>query len=221
MQAPWQKSATTMLKVACANPDAANQLTGRICIYDHLVNIRKGICIPIRCVKCQEYSHIQDSCIGVEKCSNCTSEFHSSDECDRSTSCVSCGPGSQHPSTPPFCPSLMRKCDVLNKRFPKNAMPYFPSRDSWTWAALPTNPMPPQKAPLPLQQQADQNHCSIHPNCQKPCRSKVSLDVPPSLRPQEHEVDNDWTTVHQQQISPSIGTRWPSQAYGVPRMQLA
>ena len=107
-----------MLKVACANPDAANQLTGRICIYDHLVNIRKGICIPIRCVKCQEYSHIQDSCIGVEKCSNCTSEFHSSDECDRSPSCVSCGPGGLGIGGCRGCLVLFGVVPVVSSQFP-------------------------------------------------------------------------------------------------------
>jgi hypothetical protein len=47
------------LKVACANPNAANRLlTGHIRVNDHLVTVRKDIHIPIRCVKCQEYGHI-------------------------------------------------------------------------------------------------------------------------------------------------------------------
>ena len=65
-RSPGQMTAT--LKVACANPNAANRLlTGRIRVNDHLVTVRKDLRIPIRCVKCQEYGHIQDTCIGVKK----------------------------------------------------------------------------------------------------------------------------------------------------------
>ena len=42
--------ATTTLKVVCANPDAPNRLlTGHIWVDDHLLNVRKDICIPIKC----------------------------------------------------------------------------------------------------------------------------------------------------------------------------
>ena len=87
-RSPGQTTAT--LKVACANPDVANHLlTGCIRVDNHLVVVKKDIPIPIRCVKCQEYGHTQDSCIGVERCSNCSSKFHQSDKCDRSPTCVS------------------------------------------------------------------------------------------------------------------------------------
>ena len=147
-RSPNQSTAT--LKVACTNPNQL--LTSCIQVDDHLVNVRKNIYILIRYVKCQElYSHIQDSCIGVEKCSNCTSKFHSSNKCDRSPACVSYNHSSQYPSTLPSCPSFMRKCDTLDEHFPKNTMLYFPSRDCWTWTAFPTNPPPPQEVPPPLQ----------------------------------------------------------------------
>jgi hypothetical protein len=55
--APNQATAT--LKVACSSPDSANRLlTGRIRVDDHLVDVRKDIRIPVRCVKCQGYRHI-------------------------------------------------------------------------------------------------------------------------------------------------------------------
>ena len=148
-RSPNQTTAT--LKVACANPDVANRLlTGHIRVDDHLVTVRKDLRIPIRCVKCQEYGHTQDNCIGVEKCANCASEAHRSDKCDRPPSCVSCGPGSNHPSTSSSCPSFARRCEALDGRFPENAMPYFPSREDWTWASVPTNPPPPPEAPPPF-----------------------------------------------------------------------
>ena len=180
-RSPNQTTAT--LKVACSNPDAANQmLTGHICINDHLVDVRKDIRIPLRCVKCQEYGHMQDLCIGVEKCSNCTSEFHGVDKCDRSPSCVSCGPGSQHPSTAPSCPSFIKKCEALDNRFSKNTMLYYPSRDSWTWAASPSNPPPPQKGPPLPQQLVNPNHHSVHPNCQRPQHKEVRIRHPTAPR---------------------------------------
>ena len=130
-RSPNQTTAT--LKVACANPDAANSLlTGRICIDDHLVTIRKDLRIPIRCVKCQEYGHTQDACIGIDKCANCASESHRSDKCDRAPSCVSCGPGSRHPSTFAACPAFIKKSEALDGCFPENTMPYFPAKEDWT-----------------------------------------------------------------------------------------
>ena len=113
-------------------PDVANHLlTGRIRVDDHLINVRKDLCIPMRCIKCQEYGHTQDTCIGVDRCSNCSSEFHHWDKCDRAPAYVLCGAGSNHPSTSPTCPTFLRKCDALDGCFPENTMPYFPSKEGW------------------------------------------------------------------------------------------
>ena len=75
-RSPNQK--TAILKVLCASPEADNLfITGCICIDDHLVNVWKDIKLPIRCLKCQEYGHMQDTCASVEKCTNCSSVSHS------------------------------------------------------------------------------------------------------------------------------------------------
>ena len=165
---PGQTTAT--LKVACANPDVANHLlTGHIRVDGHLVIVKKDICIPLRCIKCQDYGHTRDSCIRVERYLNCSSEFHQSDKCNRSPTCVLCSPGFNHPSTFPNCPTFLRKCDALDGCFPKTTMPYFPSKDSWTWAASPANPPPPlQMTVTPSFQQASANQHSIRPQCQRP-----------------------------------------------------
>ena len=157
-------------KVACANLDVANRLlTGRIRVVNHLIHVRKDLHIPIRCVKCQEYGHTQDTCIGVDRCSNCSSEFHQVDKCDSAPACVSCSAGSKHPSTSSSCPTFLRKCEALNSRFPENTMPYYPSKESWTWAAAPANPppLPPQELNAPHFQQANPDHWSICPQHQK------------------------------------------------------
>ena len=147
-RAPSQTTAT--LKVARTNPDVANRLlTGRIRVDDHLVTMHKDIRIPLRCIKCQEYGHTQDACIGVEKCANCTTEFHQTASCDKSPVFVSCRPSSQHPSMSPMCPTFMQKCNALDQRFPKNSMPYFPSTESWTWAAAPGQPSATRHPPPP------------------------------------------------------------------------
>ena len=73
---PNQKTAT--LKVLCANPKAANTLiTGCIHVNDHLVTVHKDIKLPIQCIKCQDYGHTHNSCIGVEKATDCASVSHS------------------------------------------------------------------------------------------------------------------------------------------------
>ena len=160
-RAPNQATAT--LKVACSTPDSANRLlTGRIQVDDHLVDVHKDIRILVRCVKCQGYGHIQDWCIGIERCANCTSEFHKADTCDRAPACISCGPNSHHPSTSPACPTFISKCNTLDGCFPENSMHYFPSNDSWTWAAAPTN-LPPPEMVLPPPQQASSRQRSIRP----------------------------------------------------------
>ena len=200
-RSPNQTTAT--LKVACSSPDTANQmLTGRIRVDDHLVDVRKDLRIPLRCVKCQEYGHMQDSCIGVAKCVNCSSESHSADKCDRSPSCVSCGPSSQHPSSSPSCPSFIKKCEALDSRFPENTMPYYPSKDSWTWAASPSNPPPPREAPPPLLQPSNPNHHSVRPIRQRPQHKEVRFDIPPPSGSQERETDDGWNPVRRRQGSP-------------------
>ena len=203
-RSPGQTTAT--LKVACTNPDIANSLlTGRIRVADHLVHVRKDLRIPIRCVRCQEYGHIQDTCIGVDRCSNCSSKFHQADKCDRAPSCISCGADSKHPSTSLSCPTFLRKCKALDGRFPENVMPCYPSKESWTWAAAPTNPPPPppQEANAPRFQQANPDHRSIRPQRQKPRRKEVRFEDPPTApQAQARQVDDGWSTVRRRQSSP-------------------
>ena len=153
-RSPNQKTAT--LKVFCTNPKAANMfITERIHVDNHLVNVHKNIKLPIRCVKCQEYGHTCDSCIGVEKCANCASVSHptSSYTNEAAPSCVLCGIGLGHTSSSPKCPVFAKKCAALDDRSPENAMPYFPTNEVWTWSTAPNNPPHPASPlsnPLPM-----------------------------------------------------------------------
>ena len=108
---PNQKTAT--LKVLCANPKTTNFfIIGHIHIDNHLVNTCKDIMLLIRCVKCQEYDHTCDSCIGVEKCANCSNVSHSSLLCSNkwALSCMSCRAGLVHASSSPKFPVFIKKC---------------------------------------------------------------------------------------------------------------
>lgn len=148
-RSPNQK--TVMLKVLCASPEAANLLlTGQIRIDDHLVTIHKDIKLPIHCLKCQEYGHMRDTCIGVEKCANCASVSHSSLSCahEGAPSCVSCGARSKHTSSSPSCPIFVKKCAALDNHTPENTMLYFPTNEAWTWASSPSNPPRPASPPI-------------------------------------------------------------------------
>jgi hypothetical protein len=186
--------ATATLKVACISPETANKLlTGRIRVEDHLVNVRKDMRIPVRCVKCQEYGHIQDACIGAGKCSNCASEHHGSDNCNKEPKCVSCGEGSSHPSSSLTCPTFVQKSAALIGRLPENAMPYFPTIESWTWATSPSNP-PSATSPLPPPQQTNPHQ----PNSLRPIRQTAHRagrgQSHPQPRPRSppRQTDNGW-----------------------------
>jgi hypothetical protein len=213
-RAPNQSTAT--LKVACLNPETANcLLTSRIRIEDHLVNVRKDLRIPTRCVKCQGYGHIQEACINTAKCANCSSESHTSNNCSRAPKCVSCSEGSSHPSTAPTCPTFIRKCAALDDRYPENAMPYFPTNENWTWATSPSNP-PPSAALSPPPQQANPRHRhSPRPIRQNQRRHNSNLPPPSHSLPnsQPRQSDYGWSRERHQT---TLANAWGPQIQAPP-----
>ena len=83
-----------------------------------------------------------------------------------------------------------------------NAMPYFPSREDWTWASVPANPLPPPEAPPPFQH-ANVNAPSLRPQRQRPRRKEVRFESPPEAsQPQACQPDEGWTLVHRRRSSP-------------------
>jgi len=203
-RSPGQTTAT--LKVSCVNPDTANYLLKEcICITDHLVSVHKDIRQPIRCVKCQEYGHIKDACISIERCATCASEFHSSSNCINSNcpKCVSCSDGSTHPSTSQTCPSFLRKCDALDSRFPENTMPYYPTKERWTWVLKPPNPDRPP--PLPASSNAPPRLNSPPPRPHSPTRWQPAPPPPrPRRESQQRQSDNGWPRERRQSTLPNM-----------------
>jgi hypothetical protein len=167
------------LKVTCSSPESANHLLcERIYVAGHVVTVRKDLCEPIRCNKCQLYGHIRSACISDEKCAHCASSEHTTADCcpNQHPCCISCGPDSMHASSSCTCPTFLEKCTALDKRYPKNAMPYFPTDNHWTWACAPqTLQLPPPRPPLqppPLQPPPHPEPGTTNPEPHSPVHSQ-------------------------------------------------
>ena len=174
-RSPGQTSAT--LRVQCSDPQTANYLLKEhIRVADHLVSVHKDIKQPLRCVLCQQYGHFKDACINTEKCAICASEFHSSSSCinPNKPCCVSCQRGSNHLSSSPSCPTFIQKCKTLDTKLPKNAMPYFPTNERWTWVMNLSNP---ERPPSPLP--SFNPSTSELPHIRTPPRSRSASRSPP------------------------------------------
>jgi hypothetical protein len=177
MRSPNQQTAN--LKVYCSSAENANFfLKERIRVLGEIVNVRKDIRMPVRCNQCQEYDHIRANCTNTEKCANCASENHMTGNCTigNKPHCVSCGEHSDHGSASPSCPTLKRKCEALDLRFPENSLPYYPTSDRSTWVTAPKNP-PRPSSPMPQ-------------------RAPMAPSHSPSSS--QRQTDNGWPRQHRQ-----------------------
>lgn len=127
------------LKVVCDSAEAANQLLQtRVFVAGHISLVRKDIREPIRCNKCQLYGHVRKACKNKDTCAYCGNTTHITSECTSTTpKCASCGPESTHASSARSCPTFKKLSEDLDRRFPENRMPYFPTGETWTWAYTP------------------------------------------------------------------------------------
>ena len=174
------------LKITCSSPEAANHLLHeQIYVAGHVVTIRKDLCEPIRCNKCQLYGHIHSACLSDEKCAFCASNDHTTADChpNQRPCCVSCGPDSNHASSSCICLTFKGKCDALDARYPENSMPYFPTGEHWTCARAPPklSNTPPQLQPL------------LQPQPQPEPHSQSQLQLQSQSQPQPHHAqDTGW-----------------------------
>ena len=104
---------------------------------------------PLRCAKCQCYNHIARECTSqVDVCANCGNNHHTNDCTTRDKKyCVSCE-SEDHTSSHRDCPMFRRNCDNMDRRYPDNKIPYFPTLEPWTQAPAPENPAPYRKPPI-------------------------------------------------------------------------
>ncbi|KAG0702849.1 hypothetical protein DFH29DRAFT_999071 [Suillus ampliporus] len=105
-------------------------------------------------------------------CMSCETEDHSSWSCD--------------------CPTFRKKCDDTDKRYPKNAMPFFPTNENWTHATAPPKPAPYRKPPpppsnqLPTLTQRTLDSFPTRPNH----GTRREREAEPSLRGPTHNQSN-------------------------------
>lgn len=160
------------------SPQAANHLLhGNIYIYDKRITIQKDARQPLLCNKCQQFGHIRRECPNELKCVACAGPHDISTCTNRDRpSCVSCGASSTHSSNAQRCPAFQRRLDDMRKRFPEDALPFFPVLDDpSTWTGAPSAP-----APGPVAAQPQYNRPPRPANLQ-PAQNGPNLAAPTEL----------------------------------------
>ena len=134
------------LIVSYADPDVGN-----LAILKGLVVCHKRVSVlkckrePVRCLKCHGWNHVATACEKTDdKCGTCGGG-HRTNSCSSSGTpyCVPCG-AAGHASWDRKCPTFEKKCRELDEKYPDNSLPFFPSKELWTWA-----PEPPKSTPAP------------------------------------------------------------------------
>ena len=126
LRSPNQRMAN--VKVLCSMPQAANHLLlERVFVTNARVVVIKDTQDPIRCNKCQEYSHMCEKCPNDEHCTICARP-HPTSNCTHSDDhhCISCGASSNHASSDRInCPQFSKHAALLDAHVPENSLPYY------------------------------------------------------------------------------------------------
>ena len=89
-------------------------------------SIRIYVPNPLRCFKCQQYRHHENSCHSSEiVCGRCAERGHKSDGCIKAAKCVNCG--GPHPSTARDCPKWLVAEEVCTVKA-TSGVSYFEAR---------------------------------------------------------------------------------------------
>ena len=136
-RSPFQMYAHAMISLT--SPTVANQLLKNgLYVSNKLLRPIKDKKEPLRCLKCQKWGHLARVCKAeVDTCGICA-DNHRTSACpsEKPQICVNCNT-TDHPSSSRKCPEFLRRCTELNDKTPENSMPYFPTEEDWTQAALP------------------------------------------------------------------------------------
>ena len=125
--------------ITFSDADSANRaIVNGLSICHKRVSAAKCKKEPIRCLKCQGWDHIAAECISSQEvniCGTCGARDHWTSKCVKQDTvyCTSCR-ATDHASWDRNCPTFLRKIDDLNARDPANDLPFFPAKESWTWA---------------------------------------------------------------------------------------
>jgi hypothetical protein len=184
-RSPGQCKAFALLQIAEA-PIANDILRDGLCIANERISVRKDKKEPIRCAKCQGYGHIARGCSATtDTCGTC-GEQHRTTQCSayRTTRCVNCR-SLTHTSWSRRCPEFIRRCELLDERYPENRMPYFPTETAWTHAVKPSKPTRTSRSPSasPAPTQIARNHALRQSTITFPPRSSSPPRLSPSPSP--------------------------------------
>lgn len=139
---PGQTMAFALLQVN--DPETANKLIKEGLYIDrNLIRVKKDKREPIRCAKCQRFSHIARNCnANKDTCGTCA-DTHRTDDCNayKTVRCVSCR-SNDHASWSRDCPEFGKRSDDLSLKYPENSLPYFPTSETWTHTLLPPKAAP-------------------------------------------------------------------------------
>ncbi|KAJ8591730.1 hypothetical protein M405DRAFT_711533, partial [Rhizopogon salebrosus TDB-379] len=125
-----QQKAFAILHVADAQM-ANDILKEGICIDKQRIAVRKDKKEPIRCARCQRFSHIARNCTAPsDACGTCGNQHRTADCTSRSERCINCRTHF-HTSWSRECPEFKRRCADLDEKYPENQMPYFPTEEAW------------------------------------------------------------------------------------------
>ena len=126
------------------DPMVANEgIRSGITFRNNKLQMKKNRREPMRCAKCQHYSHIAKDCLShTDRCANCAEE-HKTSECQTPyiQRCIPCE-ANDHASWNRDCPEFEKRCQALDDKYPENLMPYFPSDEAWTHAQAPPKAKP-------------------------------------------------------------------------------
>ena len=172
-----------------SDAETANRaIVNGLSICHKRVSVAKCKKEPIRCLKCQGWDHIASECVfpkDVNVCGTCGGRDHWTSKCPKrdATYCTSCRMY-DHTSWDRGCPTFLRKTEELNARDPANDLPFFPAKESWTWA--PSYPSLGRRVP-----QAEIRVNTVQPGSQKDRYRQTCLGFEPAApggRPYTREL---------------------------------
>ena len=161
-----------------SDAETANRaIVNGLSICHKRVSVAKCKKEPIRCLKCQGWDHIASECVfpkDVNVCGTCGGRDHWTSKCPKrdATYCTSCRMY-DHTSWDRGCPTFLRKTEELNARDPANDLPFFPAKESWTWA--PSYPSHGRRVP-----QAEIRFNTVQPGSQKDRYRQTRLGFEPA-----------------------------------------
>ena len=95
-----------------------NELPEKVRVTWRSIRVRPYIPNPVRCYRCQGYSHVASSCGRTERCARCSATGHKSSSCDAPKPRCTCG--GEHEAWSRECPKLEKEKQKVRDRLSGN-----------------------------------------------------------------------------------------------------